>query len=179
MSKKTKRPTQQREELAPGSHNERSLRARITDLEDENRVLRARANELTPLDNLDYRTGRLVRRFIQTMVALDDLGDPRSSNVITAQTRTKHANSEIEEGRNTAWARDLKRRLTSATNPLLNEFESRMAGTYKPPPRPEKVRCRNDDCDAVNRRIPKYVGSPKQRIELVRCPSCDHRLTPV
>lgn len=124
---------------------------------------------------LSPENAKLVNRIIQTLAALEEAGDPLRSSPIGAQMRVRRANSEKDEGRNTRWARGLQYRIRSSVVPLLNEYDQRKDETYTPPPRRDKVRCMNRKCDNYGKRIPKHVGRHSE-IELVRCPTCTHKL---
>lgn len=72
------------------------------------------------------------------------------------------------------------RTLRSQLFTAVDRFNRAAAHLWHPPrpPKEAKMRCRNRSCEAVDKRIPKYVGPRDSgRIELIRCPKCDSPLT--
>jgi len=164
--------------LEPGSQRERELRAQVAELQQENANLEIRLAAADPWKNLDKRSQALLDRLTRTLTELHNLADPLRSSPIEAQMGYKHADSTIDEGKPTRFWRDFENRLHRTINPILNEFEQRLADKWKPPPNPEMVWCRNTSCETPNKRIPRFVGPRKARIELTQCPTCGGRLTP-
>lgn len=157
----------------PDPEKERDLRAKILALETENRQLRA----LDPVRGLDKANRELVHRLIGVLTELEEAGDPMPGGNPTAQIRVKHANSTVDPGAHTRWARDMTRWIHSQISGLCATYESRKNGMRKPPKK-EKVRCVNKRCPNYGRRIDRFVGPEgPSRIEMLNCTNCGNRLT--
>lgn len=160
---KRKGPVPTKTDLKPGTQKERELRASVATLE---RQLQH------SIDGVDPEFRPFLERLIRTMSDLTEISDPARSSPIEAQMAYKHPDSSLDEGRDTRWARALMGRIRSSVNPLLWEYEQRVEGTYKPPIKPEKVRCANEHCDRYGKRLPRFIG-PGNSIELVYCEGMD------
>ena len=183
MSRKTKKRSHSKPKSAsttttldPGRQTERDLRAKVGDLEKSVRTYQVLLNKSDPLKGLDTDARKLIDRLTNTLIALQEAGAAIRSSPLEAQMRFRRPDSTGDEGAATRWARDLEKRIHRKLNPLLNEYDMRVEGRWKPRPRSEKVWCRNSTCEAKNKRVDRYVG-PGNAIEMVTCQKCSGRLT--
>lgn len=155
----------------PDPHRMAELRAQVTD---RDRTI-ARLTALDPVEGLDKTTRAFLHRLIATLATLDEAGDPRQGNLLSAQMRYKRPDSSGDEGSSTRWARDLHKKITRTIGQLLDEADAKMAGTWKPPIR-QQVRCIKDGCELYGKRVDRWFG-PRNSIEMTHCVRCNNRLT--
>lgn len=155
----------------PDPHRMAELRAQVTDRDQTI----ARLTALDPVEGLDKITRDHLHRLIDMLVTLDEAGDPRQGNLLSAQMRYRKADSSGDEGSSTRWARDLHKKILATIRRALDEADAKMAGTWKPPIR-EQMRCVNAKCTLYGQRVDRWFG-PRNSIEMTHCVRCNNRLT--
>jgi len=86
--------------------------------------------------------------------------------------------TQPEPGANVRGARRATRILRKNLEDAIRRFHIAAEHDWNPPrpPKDPMRRCRNRKCEAVDKRIPKWVGPRGSRIELVNCPKCEWKL---
>lgn len=95
------------------------------------------------------------------------------------QVKVRESRETPTPGSDTRAARNAARKLRRTVENAIQSFDVAREHHWRPPrPDPEpRVRCVWARCEAYGKRIPKYVGPRDSKIELVRCPKCDKKLT--
>lgn len=135
----------------------------------ENAVLRARLHTESGKD-------QLLTDIAESLLLADLASDPKASSPIDNQ-KVSGSRERPEPGSNVRAARRARRTLRINLEDAVKRFHMAAENGWRTPRRDvEQRRCRNRKCEALDKRIPKFVGPRGSRIELVNCPVCDQKL---
>lgn len=110
---------------------------------------------------------------------LADLASDSGKGRNMEKVKVSESQDTPSPGSDTRAARNAARKLRKTVENAIQAFDVAREHHWRPPrPDPEpRVRCVWARCEAYGKRIPKYVGPRDSKIELVRCPKCDKRLS--
>lgn len=139
------------------------------------RLQRENAELLAKVD-LDKDYDPLLVQAAEAIRLLNLATDPKQSTPLD-QVRVSGSKSRPMPGQNVRGAKNAERVFRAQLESALKRLHVVSENGWRNPREPEpQRRCRNRDCVALDKRVPKYVGPRSSRIEMVWCQVCNNKL---